>query len=569
VHISRVGFRNFRSIGEEPVILDLTKKVNVLIGPNNAGKSTVISACERLWLEKFNWKALGELDRHKRQVSMMPGMVVDGDWRPQKPEKNSDWPADCSGEFVFDLSSPITFRESPFHKLTDWGLFNRQMRALTNKYFQSPVAVGVMKEHAPELAKAALQRLTLAIPKVIILPAFRRITDGDYAFDGSGIVNLLDQWRNPIIGREPDEEKFVKVREFLRHLIQLPNATLEVPRGEARLVVRRDGLRLPLENYGTGVHQLIILAVAVLQHEEHLIAIEEPEIHFHPRLQRDLLRFLIDETKNQYLIATHSPAFLSRPRDCHIVRLWLENGATRSEAVETTATALEVLRDLGVSAADIMQTRFVIWVEGPSDRVYLRHWIDLAYAEGITKHKLLEGIDYSIVFYGGRCLSHLSVERDDIAEDEGDSEAQRLIEILRVNQHAAVVIDSDRQSTNDSINATKTRIKTESEQSNVLCWITAGREVENYLPASAVAAAAAEQIGGEEVPLTFGQWHKLEDQVQKAVPANLKRIKCRYERDKPMWARRIVRHISSLDGSDLRQRVQELVNAIVRAQGPG
>ena len=38
-----VGFSNFRSIGADPVWIDLTKKVDVLIGVNNSGKSNVVA----------------------------------------------------------------------------------------------------------------------------------------------------------------------------------------------------------------------------------------------------------------------------------------------------------------------------------------------------------------------------------------------------------------------------------------------------------------------------------------------------------------------------------------------
>jgi hypothetical protein len=48
-----------------------------------------------------------------------------------------------------------------------------------------------------------------------------------------------------------------------------------------------------------------------------------------------------------------------------------------------------------------------IWVEGPTDRIYLQQWIKL------PRSNLEEGVDYSIMFYGGRLLSHLTPDDEE------------------------------------------------------------------------------------------------------------------------------------------------------------
>jgi hypothetical protein len=57
----------------------------------------------------------------------------------------------------------------------------------------------------------------------------------------------------------------------------------------------------------------------------------------------------------------------------------------------------------------------VIWVEGPSDRIYIRHWLKLADAH------LTEEVHFSIMFYGGKLLSHLSAGETDGAQFKEDS----------------------------------------------------------------------------------------------------------------------------------------------------
>ncbi len=121
-------------------------------------------------------------------------------------------------------------------------------------------------------------------------------------------------------------------------------------------------------------------------------------------------------------------------------------------------TSCKVLNDLGIRAADILQANFVLWVEGRSDRIYLNRWISLTAAE------LVEGIDYSVMFYGGRLLSHLSLSR----EEPGLS-AEELIKLLRINQNSAIVIDSDLYTRDAEINETKNRIVKECQEAGVLC----------------------------------------------------------------------------------------------------
>ena len=169
------------------------------------------------------------------------------------------------------------------------------------------------------------------------------------------------------------------------------------------------------------------------------------------------------------MITTHSNAFLSRPKASRITHLWLDKGETKSRIVETPTHVLQVLNDLGIRAADILQANFVVWVEGPSDRIYLNRWISL------TAPELVEGIDYSVMFYGGRLLSHLSLSRD-----EAGLSAEELIKLLRINQNSAIVIDSDRTRTDAELNETKIRISNECKDAGILCWVTAGREIENY-----------------------------------------------------------------------------------------
>lgn len=86
---------------------------------------------------------------------------------------------------------------------------------------------------------------------------------------------------------------------------------------------------------------------------------------------------------------------------------------------------------------------------------------------------LIEGAHYSVMFYGGALLSHLSAN---------DQETNDLIELLRINRNLAIVIDSDRKTATATLNETKQRIIRELEVIKAYAWVTDGYTVENYVP---------------------------------------------------------------------------------------
>ena len=260
------------------------------------------------------------------------------------------------------------------------------------------------------------------------------------------------------------------------------------------------------------------------------------------------------ETANRYVITTHSHALITAQEDTAITHLWLENGVTKSRQVETTAHALQVLHDLGVEASDLLQANSVLWVEGPSDRIYLNAWLRLVDPE------LREGIDYSIMFYGGRLLSHVSMEREQ-AEDTQD-----FVKLLRINQHSAILIDSDRSCEAEAINTTKQRIQNECASSGVVCWISAGREIENYIPAASISKVYAE-ITGSTPKLDFGQFDKLEECLKRALAKHWKDA-WSYDRSKPDMARKIAACLNAQTlPLGLRDHLEKVV-AMIRHRKP-
>ena len=224
--------------------------------------------------------------------------------------------------------------------------------------------------------------------------------------------------------------------------------------------------------------------------KDQVVCIEEPELHMHPTLQKKLIEYLYSNTTNQYFISTHSAHILDHPK-ASIFHVRFEDGSSKVTPVYTDVQKFTVCTDLGYRASDLLQANCIVWVEGPSDRIYLNHWIKS------VDSSLVEGIHYSIMFYGGRLLKHLSVN---------DPEIDEFISLRRLNRNLSIVIDSDRTAKTKKINKTKQRIRSEFSSNNGIVWVTSGREIENYIPHDTLEYAVKEVHPSVKSLKKFGQF---------------------------------------------------------------
>lgn len=526
--LTGIEIRNFRSIGDKPVVLNPWRKCNILIGRNNVGKSNAIKAVQKIRQifdqQEWHFNFDPQTDRHQKiEDNVFAFRLCFGVGNNEQDQEL----AQIVGldDFVFDC---IEQKEQRRLKIADNSIAQIEEFSIAQAFFHfwrqerwtRPVPINQFQETFRNGGDSILSRWFIeSIHPVELIPEFRQIREGKrYRYNGEHLISLLAEYQSPMPGKEQDKEKFRQIERFVQGLLHLPDVELRVTHDKTTIMIFSNGNWFPLASYGTGVHELIILVTAVLSLENTLCCIEEPEIHLHPTLQREFIEFITTQTSNTYLISTHSPTLINahsmmpaHARDqIQVFHLELENGVTVGGPVLDNAQSLTVLNDLGVRASDILQSNCVIWVEGPSDRIYLNRWLELVDPE------LVEGLHYSIMFYGGRLLSHLTVNR---ANNEGKV-PEELIDLLRINQNAIVVMDSDRSKKRARISATKLRISKECDETKSHCWISDEREIENYIPTRVVIAACEELVSKTIHFSTDDPYQKfevvLQDELRKA-----------------------------------------------------
>ncbi|GMT42241.1 MAG: hypothetical protein IEMM0002_0652 [bacterium] len=564
------GYKSFRKLQR----IGPFDKVNLFIGKNNSGKSNILSFLKNHYAELVNILRKGNggilnlqdqefdvnRDMKKRDMAFSLGIKIGGiNYEKLLDKSQGEKRIKNSIEKILNSKSLAPDGECAwfdYDPKNNHHLSKEIIEKIKNENILGDYEWDKCMNKITGISRGSFDKIYHTIqnlspayldpPEIEMVIAKREVEkprQNNYGFGGEELRNLLGKLQSPDIPNQHKKKWFKDINGLLKNVTGNELIHLEIPSEGKDIIVHEfeDKSPLPINSLGTGIGELSVLAYICTVLEEQVICIEEPEIHLHPHSQRKFIKYLIDNTHNQYFIATHSVHMLDLP-DTAIFHVKYQDGQTIVDQVVSDSDKFSICTDLGYRASDLIQANCIIWVEGPSDRIYLNHWINH------LRSDLVEGLHYSIMFYGGKLLSHLTVK---------DHEIKDFISLRRLNRNISILIDSDKSSSSKKINETKKRIKEEFDTETGFAWVTKGREVENYIDPD-ILLEAIKEIFPDAIALTNkGKFKKvlLYTNKKKTGIDDATKVKVKI-------AHAVTSYPANLDVLDLKSKIEQLISFI-------
>jgi len=475
---------------EDELVFESLKRVNVIIGKNNSGKSSIIDVIDMVTTGEYSFEQTSWRNNTRPKIiytstitneivnRVFPGNMFNGQIGVNI--NHNTYGRHYIGRQISWTRTGGGNRASELINCQDHGI-NPSLKTLTDPDYHRS-----LPSNMPIILEGKVFKRIAA--ERDIMPESDNETMYPIMPNGNGLTNAIQSFLNhahlPSSLIKKDflgalNEIFAHDSEFTDIVCQLhkPSKMWEI------FLEEKHKGQIALSKSGSGLKTVITVLASLLlipsmeekKLNSYVFGFEELENNIHPALLRRLNDYLYRasiEHDFMYFLTTHSSVLIdqfSKQNDAQIIHVTQSDGKATCRTTKTYIENNGILDDLDVRASDLLQANGIIWVEGPSDRIYINRWIEL-WSGG----ELREGTHYQCISYGGRLLSHLSADLPELVNES--------VSILNTNRNAIMLIDSDMKHEDTSINDTKKRIVKEFEEIGSLAWVTKGKEIENYIP---------------------------------------------------------------------------------------
>lgn len=429
--LKSLTLKNFRKISNEaePTIT-FNPDINVLVGANNAGKTSILNAIQMLLLHQNNHTSLRLNSIANTNYLIQDGtLAIEGEvsLRAEQWEsliKNLEQQPHIK-QYVTNFAPEILLQsliESPFRWSKTYSLINRKAVSTENIV------------HLP-FTDQRNEVIVNSLRSLIQNADFYNVYNTPLYLDSKGLIGdsepfkPLNEISNVRTGRnsnqtnirgqlyalkkkEPEsfqefKSKLLEIFEEIEDIDVIHNEDV----GQFQLVIkeklRRNGeleeVTYDINNVGQGMQTLVIMLSTVLLLKPSIVLMDEPEVHMHPSLIKQFVEYLKKLTPEiQFIITTHSVVLINEVGLDKVFSL--KNEITKKGIIVTKVddknSLLETISQLGYNVDTLTYTlkpKVYIFAEGPSDKDII-----LAFANKNNATKSINANNVAFIEMGGK-----------------------------------------------------------------------------------------------------------------------------------------------------------------------
>lgn len=407
--IKKLLIKNYKSI--EKVVIEMKSDVNIFVGENDSGKSTILEAISivstgnlngrsfekqikaNLFNQNIREKYIASL-KSKKQVQSPPVIIIEAYLDMDDAAftgTNNELREDCAG-IRMELAFNSEYSEAYKQMLKDEEIYDIPVEfyAVSYHYFKGTSVVyryapvkgtfidTTRKDYSYVMDKFVTSNIATYLTtkeQTDLSTAYRK---SRHAFQENEVVKQLNySMRNNVTVNE----KSVAV--------DLKEDNIDEWKHQMSIIVES----IPFENIGFGTQNAIKIELAIKNSKEqvNLVMMEEPENNLSYTNMTRLIEHIIQSEEKQMFISTHSSYIANKLNLGNIFLLY--NGKIKSmgELPEDTKRYFKKLP--GYDTLRVVLAEKVILVEGPTDELIIQR----AYLDEYGKLPLEDGIDVIVV----------------------------------------------------------------------------------------------------------------------------------------------------------------------------
>ena len=422
---------NFRKISAlpEPTIT-FNPDINVLVGANNAGKTSILNAIQRLFkTEEITPRDLNYLVKDGSLIIEGEVLLTSEQW---KSYLNISWgnspfipslELDTLSKQISQTPVSITLKKNYSYInrkqvtiLSNAELDFENLSKMVNRFSTSENEIVAIQNTQSILANSNFYNVyktplyldskgkILDNEKFIPLNQIEEKTSDDYV-NIRGLLYALKK-------KEPQ-----KFEDFKKRLLEIFTEINDVDvfhdeaLGQFELILHEklskngttENVTYDINNVGQGMQTLVLMLSTILLLKPSIVLMDEPEVHMHPSLIKEFVKYIqLLSVDTQFIITTHSLVLIQEVGLDKVFSLKNEidqKGIIVSK-VEDKNKLLETVQQLGYEIDTLTYTlkpSVFVFTEGPSDKDFI-----LAFAEKAGLQTQINSFSISFIAMGGK-----------------------------------------------------------------------------------------------------------------------------------------------------------------------